>query len=250
MVSPSPQHRRVSSTTIKTALARGWHDFSVERNISVTYALLFALIGLAMFVLIERFSLAPMALPLAGGFMLVGPVLLTGFFSLADRIATKQPARFSDVAEGFRRSPRGLWVVALVCALLFMIWITDAATLYGFMVGRDPMSLPDVLPPPENVVFFALWSSLMGAALAFVIFAVSAFSVPLLYYRRTKLVPAVVASVRAIFGNFFVVMPWAIFLSAMVIGSILLLPLFPIVFPVLAYASHAFYRELFPDSAV
>ena len=182
--------------------------------------------------------------------MLVGPVLLTGFFSLADRIEAKQPVHLSDVADGFRRSPRGLWIVALVCALLFMIWVSDAATLYGFMVGRLPMSLLDLLPPPESVLSFALWSSIMGAVLAFLIFAVSAFSVPLLYYRRTDLVPAVVASVRAIFGNFFVVIPWAILLSASIIGSILLLPLFPIVFPVLAYASHAFYRELFPDTPV
>ena len=250
MVSTFVQYRRVSSATVKTALARGWQNFSAERNISVTYALMFALIGLSMFVLIEHFSLTPMILPLAGGFMLVGPVLLTGFFSLADRIEAKQPVHLSDVADGFRRSPRGLWIVALVCALLFMIWVSDAATLYGFMVGRLPMSLLDLLPPPENVVSFALWSSIMGAVLAFLIFAVSAFSVPLLYYRRTDLVPAVVASVRAIFGNFFVVIPWAILLSASIIGSILLLPLFPIVFPVLAYASHAFYRELFPDTPV
>lgn len=89
----------------------------------------------------------------------------------------------------------------------------------------------------------------MGAVLAFIIFAISAFSVPLLCARRAGLVRAVSASVRAVFANFGVVMVWAVLISTLTIGSILVLPLFLVVFPLLAYASDAIYRQVFPEES-
>ena len=242
--------RRLSVSSIGRAISRGWALFLISRPVSVTYAMLFAVFGLLIFIGIEHASVAPMILPMAGGFMLIGPALLCGFFSLADRMARRETPRFSDISTGFRRATREIFALSLVCMLLFMIWMTDAATLYGFMVGRAPASLLSFSLPADNVWSFIAWSSLMGAALAFVIFTVSAFSVPLLYYRRVGLVPAVVLSVRAVFGNFVPCVLWALLLGAATIGSILMLPLFPIVFPVLAFASHALYRELFPEVAV
>lgn len=179
--------------------------------------------------------------------MLVGPVLLSGFFSIADRTAEKKASGFSDIVAGFSRISREMLALGLVCTLLFLIWMTDAATLYGFMVGRTPKPLLALMPLPENVGSFLIWSSVMGAVLAFVIFSVSAFSVPLLYYRRAGLVRAVVMSVRTVFSNFVPCMLWAVVLAATIIGSILILPLFLVTFPVLAYASHALYQELFPE---
>lgn len=242
-------HGRLSLASIARAIGQGWAVFSQSRRVSIAYAMIFAVIGLLILTGIAQAGVAPMMLPLAGGFMLVGPTLLCGFFSVADRVAGKSPARFSDVFIGFSNASRQILAIALVCMLLFLIWMTDAATLYGFMVGHRPIPVLGLLPPPENVRSFILWSSVMGAALALAIFAVSAFSIPLLYYRRVKLVQAIVLSVRVVFGNFIACISWAIILSAATIVSILLLPLFPLVFPVLAYASHALYHEIFPQPA-
>ncbi|WP_294262567.1 hypothetical protein [Propionivibrio sp.] len=43
---------------------------------------------------------------------------------------------------------------------------------------------------------------------------------------------------------------WAVILAVTIIGSILIFPLFLLTFPVLAFASHALYRELFPELSV
>ncbi len=242
-------HGRLSMASIARAIRQGWTVFSQSRQVSIVYAMIFAVIGLLLLTGIAQAGVTPMMLPLAGGFMLIGPTLLCGFFSVADRVAGKLAIRFGDVVTGFSHVSRQIIAVALVCMLLLLIWLTDAATLYGFMVGRTPIPLPGLLPPPDKVATFMLWSSVMGAALAFVIFAVSAFSVPLLYYRRAELVQAIVLSVRVVFGNFVPCISWAIILSAATITSILLLPLFLLVFPVLAYASHALYHEVFPQPA-
>lgn len=238
--------RRLETAAIGQAIRRGWDLFLQTRPLSVSFAMIFALIGLVILVGIEQASVAPMMLPVAGGFMLIGPVLLSGFFSIADRAETKQTPEFSDIVAGFSRVGREMVALGLVCMLLFLIWMTDAATLYGFMVGRAPMPLLALVPLPENVRPFIIWSSVMGAVLALVIFSVSVFSVPLLYYRRAGLVRAVVLSVRTVFSNFLPCMLWAVVLASTIIASILILPLFLVSFPVLAYASHALYRDVFP----
>ena len=242
--------RPLSIRMIGKAIRIGWAVFSRTRNVSVSYAMIFALIGLLILLTIEHARIAPMMLPMAGAFMLVGPILICGFFSLADRSAAKMPATLSHVLTSLHGVSREILVLATVCMLLLMIWITDAATLYGFMVGQGQATIFNLIPIPEGVAFFTLLSSVIGAVLAFVIFAISAFSVPLLYYRRAGLVQAIVVSVRTVLSNFLPCMLWALVLSGAVMASIFLLPLFLVVFPVLAFASHAIYKDLFPAEGV
>lgn len=229
-------------------LVCGWHTFRAIPGPSMAYATLFALIGLALLAAVGRFGISPMALPFAGGFMLVGPALLTGFFRLSVmRAGGRQPSLMAAFAA-FAHAPAGLWLVALVCAFLFLIWITDAAVLYTVMIGREhlPYDLPWVIRLQRQVLVFELWGALMGSVLAFIILAISAFSVPLLHEGRASLIQAVHASVRAVFGNFIACIAWGLVLTATTLLAILLLPLLIVVLPVLAYASFALYRKVFP----
>jgi uncharacterized membrane protein len=237
---------RLTAISLEKAISRGWDMFSRTRPLSVTYAMIFAVIGIVILVGIVQASYAPMVFPIAAGFMFVGPVLLSGFFALADRLLQGESCTYADVLNGYSRTTPGMMVMALVCALLFLLWVTNAATFYGFIVGRTPISLLLLLTPPANVISFLFWSSLIGCALAFLIFAISAFSVPLMYYRLAGLVSAVKLSVSAVFANLFYCLLWALILSVSIIASIIVFPLFLITFPVLAFASHALYRELFP----
>jgi uncharacterized membrane protein len=242
------QPRRFGAADIRAALTAGWHRFRALPGPSVAFAALFALIGLALLWGVGHLGLSPMALPFAGGFMLVGPAFLTGFFRLADLSAAGASPRLADALAAFARAPAGLWVVAMVCAFLFLVWITDAAVLYAFTVGglHLPYELPWLLRWQREVVAFELWAALLGAALAFMILAVSAFSVPLLHDRRAALAPAVGASVRAVFRSLPASLGWGLLLTAVILLSILLLPLLAVALPVLAYASRALYHTVFP----
>ncbi|MCW9059109.1 MAG: DUF2189 domain-containing protein [Gammaproteobacteria bacterium] len=196
-----------------------------------------------------RIGISAMALPFAGGFMLLGPILLAGFFRLAEAVANGRQPSIGDALCGFRQAPAGLWAVALLCAFLFMIWITDAAILYSFMIGG--LDTTDQLPWLNQLqadkASFTLWSSLTGAVLAFFVFSVSAFSVPLLHQRRATLIQAVHASVSLVLRNFLVSIAWGLLLTGTILVSILLLPLLALVLPVMAYASFALYLRVFPE---
>jgi uncharacterized membrane protein len=243
----NPGFVQLTSKSLPRALAKGWDMFTHTRPVSVTYAMIFALIGLFILTGIVKASFAPMIFPLAGGFLLIGPLLLSGFFALSDRIRRGQACTLSAVADGYMKTTTDMMIVAAVSTLLFIIWVTNAGTLYGLIVGRTPITLQLLIAPSDNVLYFLLLSSLIGILLAFIIFAISAFSIPLLYYRRAPLVLAVQLSVAAVFANFRYSMLWALTLAVTIIISIIIFPLFLLSFPVLAFASHALYRELFPE---
>ncbi|HET7776409.1 MAG TPA: DUF2189 domain-containing protein [Azospira sp.] len=240
--------RKLHLASLSRALHTGWRTFAANRRASMAWALPFAAVAVLLWLILGQAEVAPMALAASGGFMLVGPLLLVGYFELADRAAQGENIRFAHALAAYRRAPASLWAMGAICTFFYLIWITDAATLYGFMVGGTPRGFATLAAPGADVKAFALWSSLMGAVLAFMIYAVTGFAVPLLHYRRAGLIQAVVLSVRTIFGNFLVALAWGLFLAGCIIASVLLLPLFPLAFPVLAYASHALYREALPDA--
>ncbi|CAM5464622.1 hypothetical protein TMEC54S_03605 [Thauera mechernichensis] len=231
---------------LKAAIATGIAQYRAAPGLSSAFAGVFVALGLLMYVVLEFATIAPMSLSLAGGFMLVGPALLAGFFSVADKLRAGRRPSVGDVWDGFRQLPRGGWAISFVCGLLFLIWITDAGILYGFMVGREPIGFLRLLHLEEIVVSYAGYSAIMGAVLAFILFAVSAFSLPLIFDGRAQLVSGVVASVRAVFGRFAVMMCWAGVLSLVIIASALFLPLLLVSLPVMAYASRELYLRTFP----
>lgn len=240
--------RPLSLAAIGRAVAAGRRLAAATRAISAAYALLFVAGGLLIFSALWRQGWLPFLPAAAGAFMLLGPVTLAGFFGIACASEAGQPPGAAAIAAGFRRAAGALWALAVVCGLLFMIFITDAAILYAYLVGGDPIAVGDWLPHP-GVGRFLLGAGVSGLFVALMLYAISAFSVALLCERRTGLVAAVVLSVRIVFANLPQALLWALLLAGVGIASALLLPLLPLTLPWLAYASRALYREVLPPAS-
>jgi uncharacterized membrane protein len=231
---------------LRQALVDGWRLANATRGVSIGYSLFFVGGGVAIMAGLLAQGWSPFVIVAAGAFMLVGPVILAGFFGIAEAFEAGEPVTPGVVVAGFGGAARALWALALVCGLLFMIFITDAAILYAYMVGATPIWLSETLPAVANVAGFVKWAALSGLVVALLLFCISAFSVPLLCERRSGLVDAVVTSVRVVLGNFGPAILWAFLLSTATIASVLLLPLLPLTLPWLAYASWALYRRVLP----
>lgn len=238
--------RPLTLADLRRALAEGWIMVQATRSVSIAFALVFVLAGAVIIGGLLARGLMPFVIAAAGAFMLLGPVILAGFFGIARAFETNGHVTPAAVIAGFRAMPAPLWVLALVCGLLFMIFVTDASILYAYMLGQTPVWLGNLLPLADNVLRFVIWAAVSGLFVALMLYCVAAFSVPLLYERRLGLVQAVAASVRTVFANFPVAMLWAAVLAVAIIGSILLLPLLSITLPWLAYASRALYRRVWP----
>ncbi|MBV2235358.1 MAG: DUF2189 domain-containing protein [Sterolibacterium sp.] len=249
--SPSPvpaqlQPQEFNLSDIRHALQLGWQLTCQTWRASLIYAGFFTLIGALILGLLLAHGFGPFVVAAAGAFMLVGPVVLAGFFGIARAHESGETTGPASVWAGFTQASAAIWVIALVCALLFMIFVTDAAILYSYMVGGTPVWLHDIDTLHIGVGHFLLWGSVSGFAIAFMLYCVSAFSIPLLCEQRCSMVNAIVASVRAVFGNFRAALAWALLLAVAGMGGILLLPLLPITLPWLAYTSRALYRQAFP----
>src|SRR5574343_329366 len=237
--------RLLSFDLVFDALAEGWQTAAATRRASLAWAAVPTLIGgVILGVLLGR-GWTPFAIAAAGAFMLLGPALLAGFFGIAVAHEAGRAATLRDVLAGYGAASPALWALALVCGLFFMIFVTDAAILYAYMVGDVPVWL-DHLLPHAGVGRFVVWSSVSGAVIAFLLYAAVAFAVPLLCERRDGLVQAVVCSVRIVFSRPFVALGWGCLLGLTIIGSVLLLPVLVFSLPWLAFASRALYRRVCP----
>lgn len=233
------------------ALGLGWRVFRAQPGPSLVPGVLLALIGTALWLALAYLGATPLGWVLTGGFLLIGPALLAGFFGLYRRQELGLRPRVGDAFLGFTEAGGGFWAVAGFCAFLFLVWLTDAGVLYAFQVGASPLidhaSSPwdwSNLSPGART--FALWSSPVGAFLALGLYLVTAFSAPLLYERRSGVIPAVVASIRAVLGNPFPALAWALVICVGIVPGILIPLLLPVTLPVLAYGSFALYRRVFP----
>ncbi|GAB4345715.1 MAG: DUF2189 domain-containing protein [Gammaproteobacteria bacterium] len=243
-----PHSPKLAVASIGHWLDYGWRTFCAAWPISMLFATLFAAIGLVGIFLFLHLGLVPLIYPWAGGFMLIGPALLCGYFQAARRLAAGERPGWADLMTGFRSSPPAVWVMGVLSAFLLMIWLTDAAIIYGLYFGREPVFLHwDLLSRPEmreDLWTYFVFCTLVGSVVALILFATSAFSVPLMFFQRTPLATAVTRSVRLVFANLRVMVLWGLLLTVAIVGAIILfMPLFVVLFPLLAYASEAAYRE-------
>ncbi len=245
-VLPSPEP--VSASSVLQALRCGWVVYRASFAVSVSYSAVFAVIGVLLMLGVTRLGLAPMVWSLAGGFLLVGPVVLAGFFGVSTAVSQARKPRWGDVLRGFRNAPGGLVGLSAACVFLFVIWMVDATILYSFMVGNPEADWRMLIPASSDLLRFQLGAWVMGSVFALIVFCISAYSVPLLIERRASLVPAVTASVKAVFVNPASSLVWALVLGVAVICAIVLPPVLIVVLPVLAFAGEALYREVFPVS--
>lgn len=246
-MSDLPSPRSVAPAHVLQALRQGWSIYLKSFAVSAGFAAVFVVIGIMLMLGVVSLGLAPLIWALAGGFLLVGPVVLAGFFGISAAVRQGRQAGWGDVLQGFRHAPGGLIGLSAACVFLFVIWMVDATILYSFMVGNPEAGWQMFLPVTTDLLRFQLGAWLMGSVFALIVFCISAYSVPLMIERRAPLVRAVSASVRAVFSNLASSLLWALLLGGVVISAIVLPPVLIVILPVLAYAGEALYRAVFPE---
>ena len=241
--------RRVPVSLIGAALRAGWMDFRALAGVSMGFAACFVVVGALLLVTVVSNGLGPMVPPLVGAFMIFGPIALAGFFALRTARRAARPVTLGVAYGAMRHAIRPLWVMGVFCMLIVFIWLTDAGTLYSFMVGERRYDWMSILSHSSHLLRFHAGAGVMGAALALIVYVVTVHSVPLLIRGEGTLVTAVTASVRAVGRSLIAHLLWAVVLAVSVMGSIFLLPALLVVLPVMAYASAHWNEAVFPPAA-
>jgi uncharacterized membrane protein len=229
-------------------LASGWRDLWRAPFVSLAYGTLFTLIAFALAWLLLAFERAPLLLPLAGGFLLVGPLLAVGLYEVSRALeAGEKPSLGSALSAAFRARGQ-LAFMGVILLIVYLLWVRLAFLLFMLFFG------PGAIPPLADFVPLLLFSpqgigllvtgTICGAVLAGTVFAISVISIPMLYDRPVDTVTAILASIRAVAVNPKAMLLWAALLTALVIlGVATLFAGLAIVFPLAGHATWHAYRS-------
>jgi uncharacterized membrane protein len=246
---PAPRVRKVELDRPWAWLAAGWRDLTRAPAVSLTYGVLFAVIGWAVTFGLWWAGMIYLILPLTAGFLIMGPILAVGLYEVSRRHERGERASLRDALAAFRANPTQIAFMGVTLLLLFFAWIRIAVMIFFLFFGLEP-------PNPEafvGTVFFSAGSlpflivgTAAGALLAALAFGLSAISIPLLLDREeAHVVTAITASFRAILDNPTTMAFWAVLivlfagagLVTFYVGLIIALPL-------IGHASWHAYRDL------
>lgn len=224
-------------------LARGWHDLRAAPRQSLCYGGAVVLASYAASLVAWKLGGVWLLLAMASGFLLVGPLMAIGVYEISRQLERGTAPTLADGIRETRQHIGNALVYAIVVLVVFLVWARAASMVHIFFPVETNHSWRDLVP------FLGIGSA-VGAIFASIIFAASAFSLPMIADRRTDTVTAVVTSVNAVLRNKLAMIVWA----AVVVVSILLgfatafLGLAVLV-PLLGHATFHAYRETIDASA-
>jgi uncharacterized membrane protein len=250
-----PVVRRISTSDLYYALARGYDDLAAFPSYAIFLCVIYPLLGILLIGLTSgTLSLLPLVVPIAAGFALVGPIAAIGLYELSRRREAgldSSPRHVFDVLH----SPSLGAIIALSILLIaiYLIWLLVAEALYIVIFGHStPASIEqfitDVLTTPHGwTLIIVRWG--IGFLFAALVLSISAISFPLLLDRDVGAAEAMHTSLRVMAVNPLPMALWGLIVAALlVIGSIPFFLGLTVVMPLLGHATwHLYRRTVEPD---
>jgi len=175
-------------------LRGGWEDFSRSRVASLAYGAVLAAMSYVVAGMAWQFGTLGLYIGVATGFVFVAPLLAIGVYSLSRRVEAGMNPSLADSLREARRAVRDLMVLGLVLLVVLLVWARAVATVHIFMPDHTAASFLDVLP-------FVAVGVAVGGIFAFVIFAATAFALPVMLDRDANAVTAALTSANAVLRN-------------------------------------------------
>ena len=234
-----------------TWLKAGWSDLSRAPLVSIGYGVIFAGFGLLITGGLWLAGLASFIPVATAGFALIAPAFAIGFYQVSRKLDAGETPRFSHV---WLLRPAKISQVALLgvfLIVLFLMWILIAQALVVAFAPGQLLSMGDllefVLTDPQGLTLLVV-GSLFGGILALMAFSISAISFPMLVDQEVDAVTALVASVKAVLTQPFVMLTWAwIIAFCVLLGFAGLVIGVAVVFPWLGHASWRAYQDFAPS---
>jgi uncharacterized membrane protein len=228
--------RTLRPTAPFTWLRLGWRDLTCAPLHSLFYGILLTLLSMAIAVMTWQLGLIALYLGLASGFVFIGPFLAMGLYSISYQLESgHSPTLSYSLSEG-RAHLRDTLVLGICLLVVLLVWARAATIMNVFRTSSAFPTWRELIP------FFGIGSA-VGAVFAAIVFAATAFSLPMLLDRRTDAITGVVTSINASLRNKAAMAVWgAIIVLAVLVGFATMLLGFVILLPLIGHATWHAYR--------
>lgn len=240
-----PPRRKLEQGAAMRWLREGWSYFGRTRGISLAYGAVFAAIGMLITVL--GLSEPQFILTFWTGFLLVGPLLAMGFYRTAQLLDRGETVRFTTCWRVLRSRLGSVALFTLLLSLVMIAWIRFSTLIAALYVGNiaGTSSFISAMGSPDGVGFLLVLFG-VGAVFAVVMFALTAWSLPLVMDARTDFGTALVTSVKAVVEQPLPMLLWGATVAGLtILGMLTFFAGFVVIFPLLGYATWAAYKDLF-----
>ncbi len=241
-----PALRTLTNDDLRAALSAGWRDLKAAPIYGLFFAFVYVVGGIALYYGLMSANEPLWLVLVVAGFPLIAPFAAVGLYEVSHRRETGEPLSWGPVLGALRGQGDGqLPVMGVVVLLVFGFWIILARGLTAIFMGQSGIGFFD-LGALFSVagVAMVLVGTAIGAALALVLFSITAFSLPMLLDRRVDFVTAIITSLSVVRANPAVMARWAaIIVVALAVAMVpMFLGLF-VVLPVLGHATWHLYRR-------
>ncbi|KPK40094.1 MAG: hypothetical protein AMJ69_03720 [Gammaproteobacteria bacterium SG8_47] len=207
-------------------LRLGWADLTRAPRQSLTYGGVITLLAYLIGVFVWQYGTMGLVIGILSGFIFLGPALAIGLYSISCQLQIGRTPQLGYCLREGRRHMGNEALFAVILLVIFLLWARAASMVHVFF----PMhSNPDW---SELAVFLGIGTA-VGSVFAALIFAASAFSLPMIMDRKVDMITAVLTSANAVLRNRTPMAIWAALIVACValclvtglLGVAVLLPL-------------------------
>lgn len=245
---PVPTVNSITKADINEALRAGLADFQKAPFYGLFFGAVFSVGGILIAWALYQGAAKVWIFPVAAGFPLIGPFAAVGLYEVSRRLEAGEPLSWGPILmAGFRQKNSQLPFFMVFAVFAFLVWIVLARVIFAVSFGTATMtnvfSSIDLFFTFEGIVMLVV-GTIVGAALATLLFAISVVAVPMLMDRDIDMVTAMITSFKAAAENREAMGFWAVILVAAIVVA--MLPLFlgmVLVFPALGHASWHVYRK-------
>ncbi len=231
-----PSHKLGFDAPIRW-LKLGWRDFRQAWRQSLAYGIGLVLLGYLITYLALQDGNTVALFTLAVAFILSGPVLAFGLYSISRQLEQEKPPRLGVCWTESRNHLRNELLFALVMMVVLLVWARAASMVHVFFPVGEELGLIGWLQ------FLAVGSA-VGSIFAAIVFSASVVSLPMMLDRGTDAITSALTSVGAVVQNKGVMLLWAVIIAGLVtIGFLMAYLGLAVILPLIGHASWHAYRD-------
>ncbi len=231
---------------LRVALGKGWADFRAHPLYGMFFASIYIAGGLILAWLLATYGNSMWLIPVASGFPLIAPFTAVGLYEVSRRREAGLPLSWGAVLGALRgRGDDQLLMIGGFVFVGFTFWMILAHGIFAIFMSESGMGSQSLslLQSPAGLGMLAV-GTVTGAMMAFLFYAVTVISLPLLVDRDIDFLTAIIRSLRAVQLNQLVMTTWAAIIALTLFAA--MVPAFLgllVVLPVLGHATWHLYRR-------